>query len=274
MRVDLHTHSDRSDGTDSPGELMHKAAAAGLDVIALTDHDAATGWDEAADAALDAGVRLVRGIEISTCFDGTSVHLLGYGLDPEEPVLRAELSAVLRGRFERLPRMVEALQSMGIDITVADVEERSDNAAATGRPHVADVLVDKGVVATRDEAFERYLMPGRPAHFQRYAVELFYAVELVVNAGGVAVLAHPWARGSRHVLTPDVIGRLASAGLTGVEVDHNGHDDAARDRLRAIARAHDLVVTGSSDYHGQGKVGFDLGCNTTEPREYEKLFAR
>lgn len=274
MRVDLHTHSDRSDGTDSPSELMHKAAAAGLDVVALTDHDAATGWDEAAGAAVDAGVRLVRGIEISTRFDGASVHLLGYDLDAEEPELRAELAAVLRGRFERVPRMVAALQDSGIDITVADVEDRSENAAATGRPHVADVLVDKGVVSNRNEAFERYLMSGRPAHFQRYAIELFHAIELVIKAGGVAVLAHPWARGSRRVLTREVIGRLASAGLSGLEVDHNDHDSTARDQLRGIARDHDLVVTGSSDYHGLGKVGFDLGCNTTEPQEYERLFAR
>ncbi len=271
MRIDLHTHSDRSDGTDSPTELVENAARAGLDVVALTDHDATVGWDEAQAAADRVGVRLVKGLEISTQLQGKSVHLLGYEVDPTHGPLLAELQRVLDGRDNRLPLILERLGTLGIELTVEDVARWSGNAAASGRPHVADALVEKGVVANRDEAFDRLLKPGRPAYVDRYAAPLHEAVRLVRDAGGVAVVAHPWSRGSDRVMTPDAIAELAGLGLAGLEVDHNDHDEDQRARLRALAADLDLAVTGSSDYHGTGKIGFPLGCHTTDPEQAERL---
>ncbi len=271
MRIDLHTHSDRSDGTDSPTELVENAARAGLDVVALTDHDATVGWGEAQAAADRVGVRLVKGLEISTVLHGKSVHLLGYDVDPTNAALLAELQRVLDGRDNRLPLILDKLATLGIEITVEDVARWSGNAAASGRPHVADALVEKGIVASRDEAFEKLLTPGRPGYVSRYGAPLFETVRLVREAGGVAVVAHPWSRGTDRVLTPETIGELAEAGLAGLEVDHNDHAPEQRERLRAIAADLDLVVTGSSDYHGTGKKNFPLGCNLTDPEQLERL---
>ncbi|WP_262852173.1 PHP domain-containing protein [Mumia quercus] len=271
MLIDLHTHSRRSDGTDSPTELVENAARAGLDVVALTDHDAMTGWDEAQVAADRVGITLVKGLEISCRYGHRGVHLLGYEPDPTDAALLSELERVLRGRQDRLPKTLARLNDLGIAITEADVLAVSGEAAATGRPHVADALVVAGVVASRDEAFERFLMPGRPAYVDRYAADLEHMIRLVVAAGGRAVLAHPWTRQSRKVLTAEVIGELAEVGLVGLEVDHNDHDADTRAALRAIASDLDLVITGSSDYHGTGKVGYDLGVNTTAPDQAARL---
>ena len=191
MRIDLHTHSNRSDGTDTPAELVANARAAGLDVVALTDHDATTGWDEAVAAGQRHGVHVVRGIEISTRLDGESVHLLGYEFDPDHEPLVAELQRVLGGRDDRLPQILRRLAEHGVDITLDDVAEQSGDAAASGRPHVADAMVAKGYRSHRDEAFDGWLNSGGKAFVDRYAAPLFDAVELLKQAGGVAVIAHP-----------------------------------------------------------------------------------
>ena len=271
MRIDLHTHSNRSDGTDDPAVLMEHAAAAGLDVIALTDHDATTGWDEAQQAADRLGIRLVRGIEISTKFHGSSVHLLGYEFDPADPELNAELDRVLAGRNGRLPQVLALLAEHGMPVTEADVAAHSGNAAASGRPHIADAMVDKGYVKTRDEAFDGWLNTGGKAYVERYSAPLETAITLVKAAGGRTVVAHPWSRDSHQVLSAEAFAHLATLGLNGIEVDHNDHSDESRDALRQIAADLDLVVTGSSDHHGTGKIGFDLGCNTTAPDQLERL---
>lgn len=276
VRIDLHTHSNRSDGTDSPSELITNAVAAGLDVVALTDHDSTAGWDEAGQAAMDAGsIELVRGIEISTKLDGKSVHLLGYEFDPTDVALLEELERVLDGRNGRLPKIVAKLNALGIEITVAEVEAKAKNAKASGRPHVADVLVDKNVVADRDQAFNDYLTPGRPGYVERYAAPLEGAIGLLRAAGGKTVLAHPWSRGSDQVLTPQRIAELAELGLDGIEVDHNDHDLESRARLGQLARELGLAQTGSSDYHGAGKTAdFFLGCHLTARDQFERLFNR
>lgn len=273
VRIDLHTHSNRSDGTDSPTELLHNARVAGLDVIALTDHDSTEGWAEASVAAEQVGITLIPGIEVSARVGYKSVHLLGYRFDPTHPGLLAELAAVIGGRNDRLPRTIAALRAEGINITEDDVKRWSGNAAATGRPHVADALIELGVVVNRDQAFERYLMPGRPAYVDRYAADLKEAVSLIVDAGGKAVVAHPWSRGSDKVMTTELFAELAEIGLSGIEVDHNDHDQDARKKLAEIADDLGLVKTGSSDYHGTGKINFDLGCNLTDPEQFERLFA-
>jgi predicted metal-dependent phosphoesterase TrpH len=272
VRIDLHTHSNRSDGTESPADLVERAHEHGIDVLGLTDHDTTAGWDEAADVAARVDLALVRGIEVSCTFEGYGVHLLAYLPDPTYPPLAGELQRVLDGRNARLPATLERLRDVGIDIDVHDVRRVAGETAAMGRPHVADALVALGVVADRSEAFNRYLGPRGPAYVQRYAADLETMIRTVAGAGGVSVVAHPWA--SRHdhtALDRAGLARLQDAGLAGIEVDHEAHDAATRERLRAVAVELDLVVTGSSDYHGLGKVGHDLGCNTTTPDQLERL---
>ncbi|HEU4337250.1 MAG TPA: PHP domain-containing protein [Nocardioides sp.] len=273
MRIDLHTHSSASDGTDTPGDLVREAAAAGLDVVALTDHDAMSGWGEAQEAADDVGITLVPGLEISTRFGHRGVHLLGYLPDPTDPGLVLELDRILEGRTARTPAIVAALRAHGIDITEDDVRRESGGSVAAGRPHVADALARLGVVRDRTEAFATLLSPGQPGYVNRYASALADMIPLVVAAGGVAVLAHPWGRGSRSVLPVEALAELKDLGLAGIEVDHQDHSDEDRAELRGLAADLDLVVTGSSDHHGLGKVDHDLGVHTTDPEQYERLLS-
>ncbi len=274
MRIDLHAHSDRSDGTTSPAELVARAHARGIDVLGLTDHDTTEGWQEAAAAARGVGTTLVPGIEVSCRFGGQGVHLLAYLPDPTYPPLVEELDRILDGRRSRLPATLAKLRGLGIDIDADDVRRAAAGAVALGRPHVADALVDKHVVGNRREAFATLLGTGGPAYVDRYAADLVEMIGTVSAAGGVAVLAHPWAARHRHdALDPDALARLAEAGLVGVEVDHQEHDRRTRVELRSIARKLGLVVTGSSDYHGEGKLDHELGCNTTEDVEYARLIA-
>jgi predicted metal-dependent phosphoesterase TrpH len=272
VRIDLHTHSNRSDGTESPADLVRRAHAAGIDVLGLTDHDTTEGWQEASDVATQAGLRLVRGIEVSCSFEGYGVHLLAYLPDPDYPPLAEELQRILDGRNARLPATLDRLRALGIDIDVHDVRRVAGETAAMGRPHVADALVAKGVVANRDEAFNVFLGPQGPAYVNRYAADLETVIDTVTRSGGVTVLAHPWASRHNHTALDEAgLSRLQRAGLAGVEVDHEDHDADTRAALRRIADDLDLVVTGSSDHHGEGKAGHDLGCNLTAPDQLERL---
>ena len=272
MRIDLHTHSDRSDGTESPATLVRRAHAEGIDVLGLTDHDTTEGWVDAADVAAEVGVTLVRGIEVSCTFRGYGVHLLAYLPDPTHGPLEAELRRVLDGRNARLPATLEKLRALGIDIDVHDVRKVAGETAAMGRPHVADALVSLGVVADRNEAFDRYLGPRGPGYVHRYAADLEQMIGTVGAAGGASVIAHPWAARHDHsALDERGLAHLQEVGLSGIEVDHVDHAAGARAALRAIASRLGLVVTGSSDNHGLGKVGHDLGCNTTDEDQFERL---
>jgi len=272
VRIDLHTHSNRSDGTESPADLVKRAHTEGIDVLGLTDHDTTEGWDEAVDVAERTGMRLVRGIELSCTFAGYGVHLLAYLPDPTYPPLGDELRRVLDGRNSRLPATLERLRALDIDIDVHDVRRVAGETAAMGRPHVADALVALGVVRDRNEAFDTYLGSQGPAYVHRYAADLEDMIGTVAAAGGVTVLAHPWASRHNHsALDADGIAWLRDVGLAGLEVDHEDHAPAVRAALRRLARDLDLVVTGSSDHHGVGKVDHELGCNTTAPEELERL---
>ena len=271
MLIDLHTHSSRSDGTDTPADLVRAARAAQVGILAITDHDTTAGWDEALATADELGATLVRGLEISCRFRGAGVHLLAYEPHRDHGPLHVELERVLAGRNSRLPATLRRLRDLGIDIDVADVRAVASDAAATGRPHVADALVALGVVRNRNEAFDRFLSPGRPAYVDRYAADLVAMIGLVRAAGGVTVVAHPWGRGSRRVLDAAALQELEQSGLAGVEVDHFDHSAADRAELRRIAGDLGLVRTGASDYHGSGKVGHLLGGNTTDVSEYEAL---
>ncbi|MFF0343780.1 PHP domain-containing protein [Kribbella sp. NPDC004875] len=272
MRIDLHTHSNRSDGTDPVDVLMTHAQQAGLDVIALTDHDTADGWVDARRAAEELGIGFVPGLEISCKLNGISVHLLGYLPDPAYAPLAADLQVVRDGRTDRIPTIVERLNGLGVPLTVDEVLAQATGTPSVGRPHVADALVANGTVANRSEAFDKYLADGRAGHVPHYAIEPGRAIDLVREAGGVPVIAHPWGRSSYKVMTEDTIARLVQDhGLAGIEVDHQDHSPESREALRAIANNLGIIYTGSSDHHGAGKIDHDLGVNSTEPDQFERL---
>ncbi|MGW2445141.1 PHP domain-containing protein [Streptomyces sp. NPDC001494] len=272
MRIDLHCHSTASDGTDTPAELVRNAAAAGLDVVALTDHDTTRGYAEAI-AALPAGLTLVTGAELSCRVDGVSMHMLAYLFDPEEPGLLAERELVRDDRVPRAQGMVARLNELGVPVTWEQVE-RIAAAGSVGRPHVATALVELGVVPTVSDAFtEEWLADGGRAFVEKHETDPFEAVRLVKGAGGVAVFAHPAAVKRGRTVPESVIAELAAAGLDGIEVDHMDHDADTRARLRGLAGELGLLVTGSSDYHGSRKT-VSLGAYTTDPEVYGEITRR
>ena len=261
--IDLHTHSSASDGTQAPAQVMRAAADAGLDVLALTDHDTTAGWDEAAAAARVAGVALVRGTEVSARSQRVSVHLLSYLQDPGYQPLADELARIADSRVHRAERIVEAL-SRDVPITWQQVLDQAGDGTVVGRPHIADVLVGNGVVRDRDAAFATLLHARGPYYVPYHAPDAVEAVQLIRVAGGVPVFAHPGADGRGRIVEDAVFDELAEAGLAGLEVFHRDNDEAQRARLRAIAERLGLLVTGSSDYHGAGKLN-RLGENLTAP---------
>jgi hypothetical protein len=272
VRIDLHTHSNRSDGTDPVDVLMTHAQQAGLDVIALTDHDTADGWVEARGAAEELGIGFVPGLEISCKLNGISVHLLSYLPDPSYPPLAEDLQVIRDGRTDRIPTIVARLNSIGVPVTVEEVLAQATGTPSVGRPHVADALVANGTVANRSEAFDRFLADGRAGHVPHYALEPGHAIDLVREAGGVPVIAHPWGRSSYKVMTEATLaGLVQDHGLAGIEIDHQDHSPQSRTALRAIADNLGIIYTGSSDHHGAGKIDHDLGVNTTEPEQFERL---
>lgn len=272
MRIDLHTHSSASDGTERPADLVRAAAAAGLDVVALTDHDTIQGWSEASEA-LPSGVRLVRGAEISSVYDGISLHLLAYLFDPSHAELAAEMSMALDDRVPRAKAIVAKLADAGYPVTWELVLDQLHDGATVGRPHIADTLVAAGVVADRNEAFTTLLHDDGPFFVGHYYVDALRAVELVRAAGGVPVFAHPAAATRGTTVGDDAIRALAAAGLAGLEVDHRDNAPADRERLRALAGELGLLVTGASDYHGSGKDN-RLGEHTTDPAVLEELLGQ
>ena len=275
MRIDLHTHSSVSDGTDAPGELVRKAVAAGLDVVALTDHDTFDGFDEAAAEGERLGLGVVGGMELSCSRLGSSVHVLAYGADPASPALAAEMARVRDGRLGRLAGVLRKLAELGVPVSEAEVMVQVGNSPSVGRPHIADALIAAGHVRDRQEAFDRFLADGGPAHVHRYTIEVDRGIDLVHEAGGLAVIAHPWGRGREQLLPASVLqGLVRDHKLDGLEVDHQDHDSDIRRRLRALAENLGLLATGSSDYHGTGKLDHDLGCNTTDPTVFTEMQRR
>ncbi|QJT03928.1 PHP domain-containing protein [Streptomyces asoensis] len=272
MRIDLHCHSTASDGTDTPAELVRNAGAAGLDVVALTDHDTTRGYAEAV-AALPRGLTLVTGAELSCRIDGISMHMLAYLFDPEEPALLAERELVRDDRVPRARSMVARLNELGVPVTWEQVA-RIAGEGSVGRPHVATALVELGVVPTVNDAFTgHWLADGGRAHVEKHETDPFEAIRLVKGAGGVTVFAHPSAGKRGRTVPESVIAELAAAGLDGIEVDHMDHDADTRARLRGLAADLGLLVTGSSDYHGSRKTCV-LGEYTTDPEVYGEITRR
>ena len=273
MTIDLHTHSTASDGTDRPAELVVKAAAANLSVVAITDHDTTAGWDEAL-GALPPGLTLVTGTEFSCAYnepDGTriSLHLLGYLFDPDHDGLRAERARLRVSRLGRGRAIVDNMIADGVPVTWNRVVEIA-RGGAVGRPHIARVLVENSVVASVDEAFAALLSSRSKYYVPKADSDVFKAIGLVRDAGGIAVFAHPLARRRGAVVGEDVIAAMAQAGLQGIEVDHPDHAPDDRARLAVLAGELGLIGTGSSDYHGTNKK-IDLGTCTTSRAAYEQL---
>ncbi|WP_299528442.1 PHP domain-containing protein [uncultured Streptomyces sp.] len=272
MRIDLHTHSTASDGTDTPAELVAHARAAGLDVVALTDHDTVRGHAEAV-AALPEGLTLVTGAELSCRLDGVGLHMLAYLFDPEEPEFARERELVRDDRVPRARAMIDKLRGMGVPVTWEQVARIAGD-GSVGRPHIATALVELGVVDTVSDAFTpEWLADGGRAFAEKHELDAFDAVRMVKAAGGVTVFAHPRAVKRGTVVPESAIVRLAEAGLDGIEVDHMDHDAPTRERLRELAAGTGLLTTGSSDYHGSRKT-VRLGEYTTDPEIYGEITRR
>ncbi|CAB4532513.1 unannotated protein [freshwater metagenome] len=268
--IDLHTHTNKSDGTDSPRELVNKAIAMGLTVLGISDHDTTAGWEEAAQT-LRGGLHLVLGSEISCLtHDGISVHMLGLLFDQEHQQMQIMLEETRDGRLPRMRKMIEKMRAAGIDISMQDVEAARPEGATLGRPHLADALVNKGVISSRDQAFQGMLNNDSEFYVSHAAPTPAEAIAMIRSAGGVAVIAHPFASLRGQILQASDFQELIDAGLNGIEVDHRDHNPDERQMLRKLARDLDLVVTGSSDYHGTGKLNA-LAEFQTSPAEWEKL---
>ena len=272
-RIDLHCHSTASDGTLTPAELVTAGRAAGLDVMAITDHDTTGGWAEAARARPD-GLRLVRGAELSCRWYGVqrpiALHLLAYLFDPAEQRLASDLVRLREDREQRAERIVGRLRADGVDITWPEVRDYAAG-GSVGRPHIAQALIRAGLVRTTDEAFaSRWL--GSKYFVPKADLDVFEAVRAVREAGGVPVFAHPRATKRGRVVPDTLIEELAGAGLFGLEADHEDHTPAERTEIRALAGRLGLVVTGSSDFHGTHKT-VRLGAFRTDPEAYEKIVA-
>lgn len=271
-RIDLHTHSNRSDGTFEPAEVVRLAAERALDVVALTDHDTTDGLAEALATGSVVGVEVVPGVELSAEFDGNSVHVLCYWMDPQDAALQLELRRLREDRFRRGELMVGKLQELGLPVEFQRVRAIAGDATIV-RPHIAQAMVEAGVVATEKEAFERYIGDGGPAHVAKHALDPVNAVALIDGAGGVCVLAHPGMWGDQSSVPVELIERMAAAGMRGLEVDHPDHTPEVRERYRTLAGELGLIATGGSDCHGTRYDPVRLGTSLCEPEAFAALRA-
>jgi predicted metal-dependent phosphoesterase TrpH len=271
--IDLHTHTTCSDGTDSPRELVNKAIVQGVQILGIADHDTTSGWQEASES-LRGSLQLVLGSEISCLTeDGVSVHMLGLLFDPLHQEMQQVLEETRDGRLPRMRKMIEKMRAEGMEISMEDVEKAMPDGATMGRPHLADALVARKIVKSRDEAFTDLLHNESRFYVSHAAPTPVQAIELIRRAGGVAVIAHPFASHRGKVLRVEDFADLVTAGLNGIEIDHRDQNPDERAMLRVIAHELDLVSTGSSDYHGTGKLN-SLAENHTHREQWEKLEAQ
>ena len=271
--IDLHTHTTISDGTDTPSQLINKALASGIKVMALTDHDSIAGWDEASNH-LRPGMDLVLGSEISCqTEDGISVHMLGLLFDPTFQPLQEVLMQTRDNRYGRMEKIIVRMNEAGIEISMEEVLAQLSEGATLGRPHLADAMVAKGLAKSRDEIFEKWLHNNSPYYVAHYSPTPEKAIGLIKSAGGVAVIAHPMASLRGRTVSVDSFTTYVAAGLDGIEVFHRDHTADQRELLKGIVKDLGVLRTGSSDYHGNGKLN-ELGENTTEIDQWEALEAR
>jgi len=273
VKIDLHTHSNFSDGTDRPSELINKALSQGITTLALTDHDTVAGWDEAIEW-LRPGMDLVLGSEISCqTEDGISVHMLSLLFDRGNQPLQEMMAATRDNRLGRMERIIAKMNAAGIEITIEEVHAQLSEGATLGRPHLADALVAKGLAKSRDEVFADWLANSSPFYVAHYSPTPEVAIAAIKAAGGVAVIAHPLASLRGRVVSLESFDSYIAAGLDGIEVKHRDQTLEQQELLLSIATSADLAMTGSSDYHGNGKMN-ELAEFTTDPVQWEKLEAR
>ena len=271
--IDLHTHTTFSDGTDTPFALVKKALSSGLRTLAITDHDTTAGWEDAV-RAIQPQIELVLGAEVSTLTsDGVSVHMLGLLFDGENQPLAQMLEDSRDTRIPRMKKMIELLQADGYEISLSDVEAATPDGATVGRPHLADALVQKSIVKSRDEAFLELLHNDSKYYVSHLAPTPEDAIRAIKNAGGVAVIAHPFASHRGQIISAQTFTSLVEAGLDAIEVYHRDHSATEKASLLEVASELNLLVTGSSDYHGTGKLN-SLGENVTAPDQWLALESR
>ncbi|MBC2737102.1 MAG: PHP domain-containing protein [Desulfobacteraceae bacterium] len=263
--MDLHIHSTASDGTLTPAEIVAHACSLGLAAIAITDHDTVDGVHQILKNGSPQDIHFLSGVELSTAPPPEfpcqgSLHLLGYGFRYDDSDLAGQLHTLQDARRNRNPKIIAKLQALGIDITVEELEAPGAK-RQTGRPHIAKLLVEKGVAASFDEAFDRFLGNGKPAYVDKYRVECHHAIRLIRQAGGIAVLAHPaLIHPTRPWALEDLLSVLQTAGLQGLEVYYPEHSEAQTRHFLALARRHGMIATGGTDFHGAIKPGIEMGC--------------
>lgn len=263
--IDLHIHSTASDGTLTPAEIVAHACSLGLAAIAITDHDTVDGVHQILKNGSPQDIHFLSGVELSTAPPPEfpcqgSLHLLGYGFRYDDSDLAGQLHTLQDARRNRNPKIIAKLQALGIDITVEELEAPGAK-RQTGRPHIAKLLVEKGVAASFDEAFDRFLGNGKPAYVDKYRVECHHAIRLIRQAGGIAVLAHPaLIHPTRPWALEDLLSVLQTAGLQGLEVYYPEHSEAQTRHFLALARRHGMIATGGTDFHGAIKPGIEMGC--------------
>lgn len=258
MAVDLHVHSSASDGTDPPDVLVAHAAEMGLTALGLTDHDTLSGIPEARRAAAGFPIELVPGVELSVDHAGVKIHMLAYFLDPTSGPLQDRLAELRMGRTIRNKRIVERLNELGYPITMEDVLRHAAG-EAVGRPHIADALVEAGLLEVRSEAFVDLLGDGGLAYVERERLAAIDAIILTTKSGGVTSIAHPLTINADAATLRSIFEDLRNAGLAGIEAHYSEHSPAVRTQLAAVAADLGLVATGGSDYHGAGKPGLRIG---------------
>jgi predicted metal-dependent phosphoesterase TrpH len=269
---DLHTHSSFSDGTNTPTQNVRLALDRGLDGLGVTDHDTTAGLEEAVAAVSGSDLEIVPGIEFSAEYQGASLHVLAYWIDPTNEDLQAELTRLTDTRFRRGEMMVEKLQELGYDISFERVREIAGG-GLIARPHVAKAMVEAGIVSTEKEAFDRFISDDGIAYVPKHALDPVRSVALIESAGGVCVLAHPGMWKGQGSVPEVLIEEMADAGMVGLEVDHPDHDDTQRAHYGGLADRLGLVRTGSSDCHGE-RYDYRLGCDTTSSEAFAELKRR
>ncbi len=269
-RIDLHLHTIFSDGSHSPTEVIHFAHDAGVTALAITDHDTVEGIPESLSAGNSLGIEIIPGIELSSRFEGLEIHILGYFFDWENATLLDRLTKQQASREQRNPRVVEKLNKLGLELSYKEVKTKAGS-GSVGRPHIAEVLIEKGYVKTTKEAFDRYIANGRPAHIPRELPDSSEVITWIRDAGGVPVLAHPYWTNRKGAGLHTMCHKLKEAGLMGIEVFYSTHTRRQTSEYLELARKLGLIMTGGSDFHGIAKPNIQVGRGKGDLKVTDKL---
>jgi predicted metal-dependent phosphoesterase TrpH len=269
-RIDLHLHTTYSDGSHSPTEVIHFAHNAGITALAITDHDTVAGIPESSSVGNSLGIEIIPGIELSSRFEGREVHILGYFFDWKNTTLLDRLAKQQASREQRNPRVVEKLNELGLELSYEEVKTKAGR-GSVGRPHIAEVLVEKGYVKTIKEAFDRYIADGRPAYISRELPDSIEAITWIRYAGGVPVLAHPYWTNRKGPELHAMCHRLKDSGLMGIEVFYSTHTRRQTSEYLELARKLGLIMTGGSDFHGIAKPNIQVGRGKGDLKVTDKL---